>query len=68
MQQVWSRCVPLLRRCLADLRAHDEEDLLSYLYSARKRGMRPMQEWITMFVSDPDVLDLFLDAGPERDD
>lgn len=69
--------VPLLRQCLADLRAADPqlgECDLPELFAARKRGMRPMRLFLYpncgMRLTDqgwPAVRELFLAAGPERD-
>lgn len=67
--------VPLLERCLNDLKAADPvlgECDLPELFAARKRGMRPMRLflWPKHGRKDegwPAVRELFLAAGPERD-
>lgn len=67
--------VPLLRQCLADLKAADPqlgECDLPELFAARKRGMRPMRLFLypKREREDPGwpaVRELFLAAGPERD-
>jgi hypothetical protein len=65
--------VPLLRQCLADLKAADGcgEIWLAELYCCRKRAMRPMNVWIKRVPPRDDmpqcVLDLILAAGPDRE-
>ena len=41
--------LPLLRQCLLDLRATDEEYFLSLLFAARKRGLRPQTPYYKNF-------------------
>lgn len=63
----------LLRQCLEDLKSYDETYLISELFAARKRKMRPMRLWLGIHPSATHQnkqwksLQLFLDAGPERD-
>ena len=77
MEEIEEDDIPLLRQCLEDLKAVDEQYLLDVLFAARKRKMRPMSLWLAF--RDPKTGEydrdkprweshqLFLDAGPERD-
>lgn len=72
-EEVTRKDLPLLRECLADLKAVKDygELWLSVLYCCRKREMRPMNAWVEK-VPRADgmpqaVLDLILAAGPERE-
>lgn len=69
-EDVTAADLALLRRCLDDLCPFGEEYLLGELYAARKRGMRPMRLWLDSpsIVSTGGARDLFLAAGPERDE
>jgi hypothetical protein len=69
VEEVAADDLPLLRRCLEDLRRYDEHHLVSALYAARKRGMRPMRLWLSHphILSSEPARALFLAAGPERD-
>jgi len=57
----------LLERTLDDLQAADHygDVYISELFSARKRGMRPMNRFMQI-ISEPAVHALFEQAGPER--
>ena len=56
----------LLRQCLDELALFDSTFYMPELYAARRRKMRPQRPWLE-HREDPNVLALFLAAGPERD-
>lgn len=73
-EEVMPADLPLLHRCLADLKAIDDGmdgELaalhMDWLYAARRRGMRPQSPCWKHMGDYPGLLDLFLAAGPQRD-
>lgn len=72
-EEITEADVPLLRQCLADLRALDAEEGLPQLYAARRRRMRPMRIFLNpkpltgyQPAQWPEVRELFLACGPDR--
>lgn len=64
--------IPLLRQCVEDLGGfRGSQEYLGELFSARKRGMRPMNRWMKDMREKEGMTDavyaLFCAAGPERE-
>ena len=58
--------LPILEQALADLKAIDKTWALSELYAARVRKLRPQRPWLKLR-KDPELVELFMACGPERD-
>lgn len=74
-EEITEADVPLLRQCLADLKTIKAEYELPTLFSARKRGMRPMSVYIDQYRREvlpasartfQGIVALFEACGPER--